>query len=287
MTCVALRSLTAASRPWMLSLKTPAHRCWCVFHVYHARSLACVLPLHLQLLLLHACTDRNACSALGSLGCRQRLVKSHCTVATSLSHAAQLQASVSARLKDQIIRMNGGKAPSAGHPEYELFLEVSRESEGTEAAAPVKQEVSTATAMATCAPAGDGLADNSTPVSQDKHAGECLIRSVLSRCPSGLPYSLLLACSLAPCRCKMGRHCTLHLADNAGCCTAGHPSSSPQTGGPVASTTCGAKRRAEAEASAPVCHSRLSLGSLCVSTCTAMASDVQALPHGLCKKGRP
>ena len=213
-------------------------------------------------------------------------MKSHCTLATALSRAAQLQASISARLKDGIIRTNGGKAPSAGHPEYELFLEVSRESEGAEAAAPVKQAASTATDTATCAPAGDGLADNSTPVSQDKHTGECLIRSVLSRCPLGLPYYLYPACSLAPCRCKARRHCTLHLADNDWRCTAGLPGSRPQTGGPAASRTC-AKRQAEPEASAPVCHSRLSLGSLRVSTCTAIASDVQALPHGLCQKGRP
>ncbi len=86
---------------------------------------------------------------------------------------------MSARVKDDIIRMNGGKAPSAA-PEYELFLEVSRESEGMVGAALVKQDASTATDMATCAPAGDGLAnDNSTPVHQDKHTGEYLIRSVL------------------------------------------------------------------------------------------------------------
>ena len=107
-------------------------------------------------------------------------MKSHCTLATSLSRAAQLQASMSARAKDDIIRMNGGKAPSAGHPAYELFLEVSRESEGMVGAALVKQDASTATDMATCAPAGDGLAnDNSTPVHQDKHTGEYLIRSAL------------------------------------------------------------------------------------------------------------
>ena len=203
-------------------------------------------------------------------------MKSHCTLATSLSRAARLQASVSARLKDQIIRTNGGKPPSAGHPEYELFLEVSRESEGTEAAAPVKQAASTATDMASCAPAGDGLADNSAPVSQDKHTGECLIRSVLSP-----------ACSLAPCRCRVGRHCTLHLADNDGRCTAGHMGSPPRTGGSVASKTRGTKRPAEPAESAPVCHFRRSFGSNCVFTCTAGTVDEQAMAHGLCQGGGP
>ena len=215
-------------------------------------------------------------------------MKSHCTLATSLSRAAQLQASMSARVKDDIIRMNGGKAPSAGHPEYELFLEVSRESEGTEAAAPPKQAASTATDTATCAPAEDGLANNnSTPVHQDKHTGEYLIRSVLSQCPLGLPYYLSPECSLAPCRCKVRRHCTLHLADNERRCTAGHMGSPPRTGGPVASKTHGTKRPAEPAESAPVCPFSRPFGSNCVSTCTAGTFYVQAMPHGLCQKGRP
>ena len=79
------------------------------------------------------------------------------------------------------------------------------------AAAAVKQDASTATDMATCAPAGDGLADDSTPVSQDKHAGDCLISTVQSQCSLGLPYYLLLACSLAPCLCRVGRRCTFTL----------------------------------------------------------------------------
>ena len=124
------------------------------------------------------------------------------------------------------------------------------------AAAAVKEDASTATHTATCASAGDGLADSSTPVSQDKHAGDCLIRTVLSQCPPGLPHYLSLACCLASCRCRVGWHCTPHRVDNDGRCTAGHSGSLPQTGGPVASRTCGAKRRAEAEASVPVCHSK-------------------------------
>ena len=208
-------------------------------------------------------------------------MKRHCTLATSVSRAAQLQASISARLRDGIIRTNGGKAPSSGHPEYELFLEVSRECEEAEAAAPVKQAASTATDMAGCAPAGDGLADTSTPVSQDKHAGECLMRSVLSRCPLGLPYYLSPACSLASCRCRVGRRCALDLADNDGRCTAGLPGSPSQAGGSVASKTRGTQCPAEPAESAPVCPFSRPFGSNCVSTCTAGTSDVQAMPHGL------
>ena len=79
------------------------------------------------------------------------------------------------------------------------------------AAAAVKQDASTATDMATCASARDELADNPTPVNQDKHTGDCLIRTVPSQCSSGLPYNLLLACSLAPCLCRVGQRCTLNL----------------------------------------------------------------------------
>ena len=264
LTAVARRNLIAAPLVSSFSQRTIAKRCRCVSQDCHGRSLACVLRLHLQLLLLRVCTDRNACSAVGPFGCRQRSAESRGTLATALSRSARLQASLSAGLKEQIIAMNGGRPPSVGQPHYELFCEFSQNSEGTADAAAVKQDAGTATDAATCAPAGDGQADSSTPVSQDKHAGDSLMRTVPPQCPAGLPYCLSLACSLAPYWCRVGRHCTLHLVDNDGRCTAGHPGSPPQTGGPVVSRTCGAKCRAEAEASAPVCHSRLSFGSLCV-----------------------
>ncbi len=54
------------------------------------------------------------------------------------------------------------------------------------AAAAVKLDASTAADIAACAPAGDGLANSFTPVSQDKHAGNCLIVTVQSQCSLGL-----------------------------------------------------------------------------------------------------
>ena len=53
----------------------------------------------------------------------------HPSQAVHLNVFAELQARMAARVKENIIKKNGGKAPSAGHPHYKFFEKACQRSQ--------------------------------------------------------------------------------------------------------------------------------------------------------------
>ena len=56
-------------------------------------------------------------------------VPCHLSQAVHLTCLAEVQARMAARIKENIIKKNGGKAPSAGHPFYGFFKEACQRSQ--------------------------------------------------------------------------------------------------------------------------------------------------------------
>ena len=179
---------------------------------------------------------------------------------------------------------------AAGRADAESAQEGTAQLQTPVVAAVAKQDASITTDVAAHAPARSGPTNDPLHVTQDvvkpaEHAGGFFQRhSAFWLPPVHCMQSGASACA------KLGgmqQACNMLLGDCDGLYTGGHTGSPPQTGGPVASKTRGTKRPAEPAESAPVCPFSRPFGSNCVSTCTAGTFDVQALPHGLCQKGRP
>lgn len=131
MRCVTGQSPAAAHCALRRGQKTPAHRCGCasLMPSHPSQGLSCH---HIQgSLPLHTPPEHGAfpCYWCHCMKTALNELPRYPSQAVHLNVFAVLQARMAARVKENIIKKNGGKAPSAGHPFYKFFKEACQRSQ--------------------------------------------------------------------------------------------------------------------------------------------------------------